>query len=170
MGWRKMNDVAAAPLCLHRARVRPEWVDYNRHMNEAYYVLVFGDATDAFYDYIGLDDAFRRREEISIYTVEAHIRYLIEAPEGEALEVATRVLGYDSKRLRLHHSMARARDGAILAVTEISALHVDKRVLKACPFHAEKLARIAAIARAQAAVPAPVPAMSSHWATAVIAG
>jgi acyl-CoA thioester hydrolase len=133
-------------------------------MNEAYYVLVFGDATDAFYDHVGLDDAFRRHAEVSIYTVEAHIRYLIEAPEGEMLEITTRVLNHDSKRLRLHHSMARARDGAILAVTEISALHVDKRALKACPFDPEKLARIEAIARAQADLAPPVPAVSPHWA------
>ncbi len=167
-----MSDAVAeakcAPFGVHRAQVRPEWVDYNRHMNEAYYVLVFGDATDAFYDHVGLDDAFRRHAEISIYTVEAHIRYLIEAPEGEMLEITTRVLSHDSKRLRLHHSMARTRDGAILAVTEIAALHVDKSMLKACPFHAEPLARIEAIARAQAVLPPPVAAVSPHWATTMM--
>ena len=42
-----------APLCLHRATVKPDWLDYNGHMNEAYYVLVFSNATDAFMDYAG---------------------------------------------------------------------------------------------------------------------
>jgi hypothetical protein len=64
------------------ATVRPEWVDYNGHMSEAYYVLIFGEATDAFYDHVGLDHAARQRDRVSIYTVEAHIRYLVEAHEA----------------------------------------------------------------------------------------
>ncbi len=30
-----------APLELRQGRVRPEWLDYNGHMNVAYYVLAF---------------------------------------------------------------------------------------------------------------------------------
>ncbi|MEJ0045094.1 MAG: thioesterase family protein [Rhodospirillales bacterium] len=155
----------AAPLWLHRAVVRPEWVDYNGHMNEAYYVLVFGDATDALYDHIGLDDAARRRDSVSLYTVEAHIRYLIEAHEGEELRIGTRILAHDEKRLRLHHTMVRERDGETLAVIELMALHVDKRVVRACPFLPAAAARIASVAGAQAALPPPVPAESRHWAS-----
>ena len=62
----------AAPLVLHRATVLPEWVDYNGHMNEAFYVLVFGHATDAFYDYIGLDDATRRATGRSVKALERY--------------------------------------------------------------------------------------------------
>ena len=156
----------AMPCCgCIEAVVRPEWVDYNGHMNEAYYVLIFGDATDAFYDHIGLDDAARRRDKVSLYTVEAHIRYLIEAHDGERLRIGTRVVAHDEKRLRLHHTMVRVRDGETLAVIELMALHVDKRVLRACPFLAE-----AAVEdrgpwrRAQASLPPPLPTESRHWA------
>jgi acyl-CoA thioester hydrolase len=165
-----MHDGAAhedAVLWLHRAVVRPEWVDYNGHMNEAYYVLIFGDATDALYDHIGLDDAAHRRDNVSLYTVEAHIRYLIEAHDGEQLRIGSRVLAHDEKRLRLHHTMVRERDGEILAVIELMALHVDKRVVRACPFLPDAAARIAAVARAQAALPPPVAAESRHWAPRV---
>jgi acyl-CoA thioester hydrolase len=155
---------ADAILWLHRAVVRPEWVDYNGHLNEAYYVLIFGDATDAFYDYIGLDDTARRRDNVSLYTVEAHIRYLIEAHDGEPLRIGTRVVAHDEKRLRLHHTMVRERDGETLAVIELMALHVDKRVVRACPFLPEAAARIEAVAGAQASLPPPVPAESRHWA------
>jgi acyl-CoA thioester hydrolase len=153
-----------ATLWLHRAVVRPEWVDYNAHMSEAYYVLVFGDATDAFYDHVGMDEGFRRRANVSIYTVEAHIRYLLEAPEGLPLRIGTRVLEYDQKRVRLHHAMLRETDGQTLAVTELIALHLDKASLRACPFHAAPMQRIAAVAQAQAALPPPLPAASRHWA------
>jgi acyl-CoA thioester hydrolase len=152
----------AGDLSLHKAVVRPEWVDYNGHMSECYYVLIFGDATDAFYDHVGMDDAYRRREKISLYTLEAHIRYLIEAHEGQYLRIATRVMSNDTKRLRLHHTMLDD-DSRVLAVTEITALHVDTSVPKGCDFHAEPLARIAAIAEAQKGLTVPVAAMTRHW-------
>src|ERR1700733_617865 len=163
-----MPDMAEATapdglLWLHRAVVRPEWIDYNGHMNEAYYVLIFGDATDAFYDHVGLDDTARRRDDVSIYTVEAHIRYLVEAPVGTELRIATRVLAHDAKRLRLHHAMHRARDGVTLAVTELAALHVNKSTLRASPFGAVAAARIAGIAHAQSALAAAEPALTRHW-------
>ncbi len=154
-----------ARLWLHQATIRPEWLDYNGHMNEAYYVLVFGDATDAFYDHVGLDDGFRRAHAVSVYTVESHIRYLAEGHDGDALRIETRLLGHDSRRLRLLHRMERASDGITLAAIELLLLHVDKRVVRAAPFHPEPLARIAAVAREQAALPAPQPVTSQHWLT-----
>jgi acyl-CoA thioester hydrolase len=149
-------------LWLHEAHVRPEWVDYNGHMNEAYYVLIFGDATDDFYDHIGFNDAFRRREQVSLYTVEAHIRYLIEAHEGEALRIGTHLLAHDEKRLRLHHTMIRQHDNETLSVIELMALHVDKRTVRASPFHADIAARIAAVGTSTP----PQTATSRHWVPA----
>ena len=67
-----------ALLRLHRDRVRPEWLDYNGHMNETFYLLVFSQATDEFMDHIGMDDATRRRTGTTIYTLETHITYLQE--------------------------------------------------------------------------------------------
>jgi acyl-CoA thioesterase FadM len=160
------DDAAAGLLWLHRAVIRPEWVDYNGHMNEAYYVLIFGDATDAFYDHIGFDAAFRDRENVSAYTLESHIRYLVETHEGEAVRIATRVLSHDARRVRLHHAMLRDDGGGIVSVIELLAMHVDKTVVRSSPFHAGPMARIAAIAAAQASLPPPEPAVSSHWSRA----
>lgn len=166
MAWPRMLDTAppaGVAIPPHRAVVRPDWVDYNGHMSEAYYVLIFGDATDAFYDLVELHDAYRREQNVSLYTVEAHIRYLIEAHDGDALSIETRLLCHDAKRLRLHHTMRRTADGDILAVTEIMALHVDKARLRACPFRAPVAARLDAVAHGQQALPPPQRAMSQHW-------
>jgi acyl-CoA thioester hydrolase len=146
-------------LWLHEATVRPEWVDYNGHLNEAYYVLIFGDATDAFYDHIGFDDTYRRREQVSLYTIESHIRYLVEAHEGQSVRIGTILLAHDTKRLRIHHTMVRESDGETLAVIEIMAMHVDKRIVRASPMHPEIAARIAAIPPSEPAIPA----ISRHW-------
>jgi acyl-CoA thioester hydrolase len=136
----------AAPLLLHRAIVLPEWVDYNGHMNEAYYVLIFGHATDAFYDYIGLDDATRRATARSVYTLEAHINYLSEAHRGDRLTIATQLLAHDAKRVHLHHAMRRETDDSLLATTELMLLHVDMTGPRAAAFDAAPAALVAAIA------------------------
>ncbi|NSC23248.1 thioesterase [Streptomyces albus subsp. chlorinus] len=112
-----------APLPLFHETVRREWIDYNGHMSEAFYVLVFGYATDAMMDAVGLDPAYRERTGCSLYTVEAHVRYLHEVSEGTALSVRTRVLGVDAKKLRFAHEM-RDEDGRTVATTELFALHV----------------------------------------------
>jgi acyl-CoA thioester hydrolase len=142
-----------APLVLHRAEVLPEWVDYNGHMSEAFYVLVFGHATDAFLDEIGIDDATRRRTDTSLYTVEAHIHYLREAHAGEKLKVATQLLGHDAKRVHLYHAMARESDDTLLAAIELMLLHVT--AAKTTPLPPGPLARVVAIAAAHAALPKP---------------
>jgi acyl-CoA thioester hydrolase len=144
-----------APLMLHRAAVLPDWVDYNGHMSEAYYVLVFGHATDAFLDHIGIDDATRRRTRTSLYTVEAHIHYLREAHAGDALRVETRVLGHDAKRVHLYHAMMREPDEALLSSTELMLLHVDTAAGRTAPIPPLALARLAAVAGAQATLPRP---------------
>jgi acyl-CoA thioester hydrolase len=145
----------AAPLVLHRATVLSEWVDYNGHMNEAYYVLVFGHATDAFYDYIGLDDATRRATGRSVYTLEAHINYLNEAHRGDRLSIATQLLAHDAKRLHLHHAMRRETDDSLLATTELMLLHVDMSGPRSTAFGAATATLITAIAADHASLGKP---------------
>lgn len=151
-----MNKVSAAGLLrLHRAVVRPEWVDYNGHMSEPYYVLVFGHATDALLDHIGMDEATRQATATSLYTVEAHINYLAEAHEGERLAIETQLLGHDAKRLHLHHAMLRDEDRRLLATTELMLVHVDKTGMKASPFLPGPEGRLKAIAALHAGLPRP---------------
>jgi acyl-CoA thioester hydrolase len=146
----------AAPLALHRATVLPAWVDYNGHMNEAFYLHVFCQTTDAFLDHIGLDDAARRATRSSAYTLEAHLVYLNEAHEGDHLSVTTQLLRHDAKRAQLYHSMIRESDGALVAANELMLLHVDKSgAPRAAPFRPETLEILAAIAADHAALPAP---------------
>lgn len=118
--------MAEEPLRLYSSAVRPEWIDYNGHMNEAYYVLVFGLTTDAFLDWIGMDAAYRERTHSSLYTVEGHIAYLREVPLGTTLNLATTLVAADAKRVHLFHEMTREGDGEILATYELLTLHVDQ--------------------------------------------
>ena len=50
-----------APLDLYATAVASDWIDYNGHMNDAAYALVFSRSVDALMDRIGLDAAARKR-------------------------------------------------------------------------------------------------------------
>ncbi|UCH73114.1 MAG: thioesterase family protein [Rhodospirillales bacterium] len=144
-----------APLCLYRATVKSEWLDYNGHMNEAYYVRLFSQATDAFMDYSGQDAAYRARTNSSIYTLETHVMYLREVSEGEPVRIETRLLGRDEKRYRLFHAMYHGDSGDLLATGEHMLLHVDMSGPRSAPFPPEIADRLMAIEAAHAHLPAP---------------
>lgn len=65
----------APPLVIHRETVRPDWIDYNGHMNVAFYVMAFDHATDGLFDVLGIGAAYCQRENRSVFAVEQHIAY-----------------------------------------------------------------------------------------------
>lgn len=121
--------MSGAPLL--RQQVRPEWIDYNGHLSEAYYVLVFGFATDELMQQVGLGPEYRAQTGCSLYTVEAHVRYLREVGPDAELLVRTRVVDAGPKKVRLCHEMTEG--GQLVATEEIMALHVDDAGATAMP-------------------------------------
>jgi acyl-CoA thioester hydrolase len=102
--------------------VRPEWIDYNGHLSEPYYVLVFGYATTNLMEVTGLGEAYRAATGASLYTVEAHVRYLREVGPEAKLVVSTSVLAIGAKKLRLCHELRV--DDTLVATEELLTLHV----------------------------------------------
>ncbi len=142
-------------LRLYRDRVRPEWLDYNGHMNDTFYLLILSRASDAFMKEIGLDPRSEERKVTSMYTLESHLRYLQEAAEGTEVEVTTQLLDHDAKRVQLFHSMYDLADGRCLATAEILLMHVDMTGPKPAPFADAVGQQLARIAAAQAGLPRP---------------
>ena len=110
--------------------VRPEWADYHAHMTDFRYGQVFGDAMDALYRQVGVDEGYRAGQR-SFYTVESHVKHVGEARVGERLFTVTRVLSVDDKRLRVLHGLHRAADGSLVATAEQLYLHVDTAAARA---------------------------------------
>jgi betainyl-CoA thioesterase len=108
----------------YRDRVRPEWIDYNGHLSEPYYVLVFGYATTQLIETVGMDAEYRARTGSSLYTVEAHIRYLREVKPDTELAVTTVVLDVGAKKVRICHEM-RVGD-ELVATQEMLLIHVTE--------------------------------------------
>lgn len=142
-------------LRLYEKAVPAEWVDYNGHMNDAAYAAAFSHATDRLMAYIGLDPDTRADATSTIYTLENHICYLLEAKQGEAVYVTTQLLEHDSKRLRVFHALYRDGEPEPLATSEQMLLHVAKAGPKAAPFAADVAVRIKQLAQQQAGLAQP---------------
>ena len=139
----------------HREQVRPEWVDYNGHMNVAYYVLVFDHATDAVLDRFNLGEAYRREVGCSVFVGEMHVTYRQEVIEGDELAVATRLLSMDDKRLVLFHEMLCPRLGGVIASNEVLCVHVDLGRRRAAPWPPEIAQALRAAVAMHGCVPRP---------------
>ena len=142
------------PLKLYSASVDPQWVDYNGHMSESFYLLAFGDASDALFRYIGIDEAYREAGN-SFYTVESHINYFKEIGTGEPLDFTTQLLGLDDKRLHFFHRMFHATTGDLLCTTEQMLLHVDMKSERTAPIRPEVMEALSAIMDVHRDLPAP---------------
>ncbi|WP_043646062.1 thioesterase family protein [Caenispirillum salinarum] len=118
----------------HQETVKPDWVDYNGHMNVAYYVLAFDHATDTFLDSVGMDAAWRERTGNSVFVVEAHVTYDREVHEGDPLTVHSRPLEVGTKTLRLFHRMEHGTEGFLAATNEVMILHVDMATRRTAPW------------------------------------
>ena len=144
----------AGGLPRYETAVRPEWVDYNGHMSDFIYGLVFGEAMDRLYRQVGIDDDSRKAGRM-FYTVESHVRYLAEAKVGEPLYATTQLLALDDKRLHVFHRLHRRRGDQLIATGEQMHLFVDTANARATSMDATLRARLDSMAKAHASLPAP---------------
>jgi acyl-CoA thioester hydrolase len=148
-----------APLALHRASVPAEWVDYNGHMSEWCYLLLVGDAADAFFRFIGIDESYRAAGH-SLYTAETHLRHLHESALGDSLTVPLQLLDVGPKSLHLFHTVRNETAGEDAATAEQLLVHVDIAAGRVVPMPAGLRERVEEIRLAHAALP--VPAAVGH--------
>ena len=139
-----------AALRLWSGTVLDEWLDYNGHMTEGFYGVVFGEASDQYLIRMGFDAHYRAAVGGSFYTVETHIAFIDELAPRTALAVDTTVAGADPKRVHLLHELRRAGDGALAATQESMMLHVDTSIDRVAPMGGELYAVLSADAEAHA--------------------
>jgi acyl-CoA thioester hydrolase len=132
------SSAADARVVRWQEPVQPEWIDYNGHLSEAYYVLVLGHATDAVMAAVGLGEDYRAASGASLFTVEAHVRYLDQVAGSDALEARSSVIGVGGKTLHLWHELWV--DGRLRATEEVLGVHVDLASGRAVALPAEVVA------------------------------
>lgn len=119
---------------IYQAKVVEDWIDYNGHLRDAFYFLLFSHATDALMEHIGLDAQGRAQHRHTLYTLEAHINYLSEAKLGDQVQVFTQLVDHDNKRLHIVHHLYRPFDGELLAASEQMLMNISAEAGRAAKF------------------------------------
>ncbi|SRR5579875_14583 len=145
----------AAPFVSSLMRVEPQWIDYNGHLNMAYYNVLFDRAVDEVYELIGIGLPYLRATAHSTFTAEVHVRYLRELHEGDPVRVTWQLLDYDEKRIHYFEQLLHAEEGWLSATSENMTLHVDMTAKKVAPFPAAVMQRLARVKEAHARLPRP---------------
>lgn len=122
----------ARPVVSFRGNVRSEWIDYNSHMSEGYYGVVFGDASDGLLTHLGFDETYRVETRGSFYTVETRITFESELAEDEPIRVHSTLVGSDKKRLHVWHELFDDQ-GERASAQETLMLHVDQAAGRVVP-------------------------------------
>jgi acyl-CoA thioester hydrolase len=143
-----------APFVSSVMRVEPAWIDYNGHLNMAYYNVLFDRAVDEVYELLGCGLAYVEKQRHTCFTAEVHVRYLRELNVGDAVRVTFQLLDYDAKRLHYFEQLFHA-DGWLSATSENMALHVDMTAKKTAAFPEQIVAQLRRMKASHAALPLP---------------
>ena len=137
-----------APFVSSVMRVEPAWIDYNGHLNMAYYNVLFDRCVDEAYELLGVGADYLSTHKHSTFTAEVHVRYLRETHENEPVRVTFQLLDYDEKRIHYFQRLFHATEGWMSATSENMTLHVDMAAKKVAPFP-EKVRRTLARMKAE---------------------
>lgn len=142
-------------LLIHQASIVEDWIDYNGHLRDAFYFLLFSHATDALMDHLGLDSDGRAAYGHTLYTLEAHINYLSETKLGERVQVYTQLVDHYSKRLHIVHHLYRPGDAQLLAVSEQMLMNISTESGRAAKFASAVEARVGQLFAEHKGLPRP---------------
>lgn len=144
-----------APFVSSTMRVEPSWIDYNGHMNMAYYHVLFDRAVDEAFGAIGLGPDYVEERSASFFAAEIHTLYKRELTAPDLVRVTLQLVDFDEKRLHYYLEIRHAADGFVAATSENLSLHVDLRSKRVAPFPDDILRHLAVMKAAHARLSRP---------------
>ncbi|CAM9745623.1 unnamed protein product [Phaeothamnion confervicola] len=151
----------ARPIEITGQTVLPEWIDYNGHMNVAFYVLAFDKALDQVFDLLDIGVDYMQRTGDSAFVLQNHVAYLAELKLGDPIRVSFQLLDWDAKKVHYFMHMHHATEGFLAATTEQVMMHVSLETRRSSPFPAGAQAKWAAMQEAHGKLPRPETAGAS---------
>lgn len=148
-----MADIPT-PFRSYESEVAEAWLDYNGHMNDAYYAVALSQANELLLESLGMSEDYRVTSGSGLYTVETHIRFLAECSRGQTLSAASTVLDADAKRLRVYTELYADTD-TLAASGDSLYLHVDGEAGRSAPMPDDRLALVEQFVAAHASLPRP---------------
>lgn len=149
------EPVFFAPFVSSTMTVEPRWIDYNGHLNMAYYNVLIDRSVDEAFALVGLGPEYVKERGHSFFTAECHVRYLRELQAGEVVRTTIRLIDYDEKRIHFFAELYHAQEGWMSATSEQMALHVNMKTKKVVALPDDVLDRLAAMKVAHGALPDP---------------
>lgn len=150
-----LEPVFFAPFVSSVMRVEDGWIDYNGHLNMAYYNVLFDRAVDEAFELLGCGPDYVKARRHSCFTAEVHLRYLREIHAGDAVRVTFQLIDYDAKRMHYFEQLFHATEGWVAATSENMSLHVAIDAKKTAPFPPEIARCLARMQAAHAMLPLP---------------
>jgi acyl-CoA thioester hydrolase len=129
------GDFGTAPIRSRSRTVPSEWIDYNGHMNVAYYTLAFDHAVDeVLEEHLGIGVTFVRKMRMGPMALQTQIHYLGELVEGDEFVCDFQVLDADPKRIHFFSTMVNLATGTTAATYESLTMNVDLEARRAAPY------------------------------------
>jgi acyl-CoA thioester hydrolase len=150
-----LEPVFFAPFVSSVMAVEPAWIDYNGHLNMAYYNVLFDRAVDEAFELLGCGLDYVKNRKHSCFTAEVHVRYLRELHAGDPVRVTFQLLDYDAKRMHYFEQLFHASEGWVSATSENMSLHVDMTAGKTAPFPDDVASCLARMQAAHRHLPRP---------------
>jgi acyl-CoA thioester hydrolase len=125
-------------------KVQPEWIDHNGHMNVAYFVVAFDEATDAIYERWGLGLEYPTSSGCSVFTLGMNVDYRAELFLDDPLTVITHLVDSSDKCIHYFHQMYHGESGQLVANNECLCMNVNLESRKSQQFPSDVVALLAA--------------------------
>ena len=154
-------NLSETPMQITGQTVLPEWIDYNGHMNVAFYVLAFDKALDVVFDRLDMGAEYVSRTGSSAFILQNHVAYLAELKLGAPIRVSFQLLDFDAKRIHYFMHMYHATEGFLSATAEQVMMHVSLDTRRSSPFPPEALTKWATVREAHQKLPLPQTAGAS---------
>ncbi|MGY6708927.1 MAG: thioesterase family protein [Rhizobiaceae bacterium] len=143
-----------APFISSQMEVIEDWIDYNGHLNMAYYNVLFDRCADEAFALLGMGPDYARERKLTTYTAEIHVCYVRELHLGHKVHCSFHLLDHDEKRFHFFQEL-KHEDGWLAATSEVLTLHVDMTGPKVAPFPPDIAALLDEMAASHAALPRP---------------
>jgi len=148
-------DLTAAPIVTRPQTVLPDWIDFNGHMNVAYYTLAFDRALDEVLSALDIGEAAAQSRRMGPMALQTQIHYLGELHEGERFRCDFQLLDTDHKRTHFFMTMRAQTGGTLAATYESLSINVDLETRRSAPYPQEAQTRLAALLERHRDLPRP---------------
>lgn len=118
------DEIAQLPCAVARI-VTSGHIDSNGHMNVVHYLDFGSAAADALVREIGVDDIYRAKRQLGLFTVEHHLCYYHELVEHDEIDVYARVLDGSARVVHMMSFLVDRRRRLLSGTLEIVLIHVD---------------------------------------------